>query len=338
MMTKIEEIWQELESDKSFTSGLIYKRYSGKVQPDIYVAFKAPERQRCLAAHLSVTSKFDIRVWDKFRDIKIQLLPDDKNRDNQFLLIVLLSNQHKDVFSTLSEDLINRVADIKDESSLVKELIFRLEKWRLLFEKQGRQGLSEEAQRGLFGELFFLRKFLKINNDDEYCINSWKGTEMAVQDFQYSDWAVEVKTTHGKNHQKLQISSERQLDTTLVPNIILVHLSLEVRQGYGETLVDIIEELKKFINRSPAAYSVFRLKLLETGYYEHHAEIYRETGYSIRQENLYKITDDFPRITEGMIPTGVGDVRYSIVISANENWMMDEDQLFQQIYKSEKHD
>jgi hypothetical protein len=38
-----------------------------------------------------------------------------------------------------------------------------------------------------------------------------------------------------------------------------------------------------------------------------------------------------------MIPAGVGDVRYSLIISANEPWLIDEKQLFDQI-KDVKHD
>lgn len=331
MMTKIEQIWQELESDTTLQSGLLYKRYSGKIVPDVYVALKAPEKLRCIAAHLSSSFEFDTKAWNKFRDIKIQRQPDDKNRNMQFLVVMLLSNQHKDVFSTLCEDLILKVADVREENSLVQELITRLEKWHLLFEKLGRQGLSDEAQRGLYGELFFLRKFLNKSADAEYCINSWRGAEKAVQDFQYSDWAVETKTTSGKNQQKLQIASERQLDTSLVPNIFLIHISLEVRENHGETLNDIVAEISEILSGSPAALSAFKLKLLEAGYFSHHHDEYEEKGYSIRQESIYRITDDFPKITENMIPAGVGDVRYSLIVSANESWVTEENKLFDQI-------
>ncbi|MFW5982995.1 MAG: PD-(D/E)XK motif protein [bacterium] len=330
-MTKIENIWLDLESDNFSHSGLLYKRYSADVLPDVFIALQSPEKLRCIAARLSSSLKFDTKAWNKFRDIKILRIPDQNNKDKQFLLVILLSSQHKDVFSTLCEDLIHKIANVTEENSLVQELISRLEKWHLLFEKLGRQGLSNEAQRGLYGELFFLRKFLTKSTDAEYCINSWRGAEKAVQDFQYSDWAVETKTTSGKNQQKLQIASERQLDTRLVPNIYLIHLSLEVRENHGETLNDIVKELSDMLSDSPATFSVFKLKLLEAGYFYHHHAEYENIGYSIRQENIYRITDDFPRITESMIPTGVGDVRYSLVISANESWILDKTDLFNKI-------
>jgi len=335
---KIEEIWQDLESDSSLRSGLLYKRYSGSVLPDIYIALKAPERFRCIAVHLNSSVNFDTRAWDKFRDIKIQNLPDEKNPDKNFLVVLLLNRQHKDVFSALSEDLINKVSDITSENELVKALIERLAKWNLLFEKLGRQGLPEEARRGLYGELYFLRTLLDAGINPDFCINFWKGTENAVQDFQFADRAVEVKTTHGKSQQKLHIASERQLDINIIPNIYLVHLSLEVRQGHGESLNQIADELMSLLNGSPSAQSVFRLKLFEAGYFDHHKEYYENTGFSIRQKNVYKVTEDFPKITENMIPAGVGDVRYSVVVSANEGWMLEEEQLINQLKRAIQND
>ena len=332
-MTKIEKIWEDLENDTSLTTGLLYRRYSGKISPDVYVALKVPERHRSIAVHLNKSSGFDTKAWDKFRDIKIQGLQDEKNKGRQFLIISLLNNQHRDIFSILSEDLIRKVSDISDENALVSELISRLEKWHLLFEKLNCQGLSEEAQRGLYGELYFLKEFLKTGTSPEFCVDTWKGAEKEVQDFQHADWAVEVKTTHGKNQQKLHISNERQLDTSLVPYIYLIHLSLEIRQGFGESLNSLVESLDGLLIQSPAAYSVFKLKLLEAGYFDHQIDLYEDTGYSIRQENFYKVVDDFPRITESMILPGVGDVKYSVIISANESWIIDKDQLFSLISK-----
>lgn len=333
-MKKIDAIWQELEAHQPLEGGLLYKRLSGAVIPDVFVAVKQPEKLRCIAAHLSVSNELQLRNFDTLRDIKVEILPDNKRSDKYFLLILLLNNQHRDIFSILGEDLIERIAAITNEAELIKALLLRLEKWRLLFEKAGQQGLSDQSQRALYGELFFLRKFLQNVPDPDYCINSWKGPEKAVQDFQFADWAVEVKTTQGKNHQKIHISSERQLDTSLIPKIFLVHYSLEVRSNYGETLNDLIDDLLTILSEYPAASNTFRLQLLEAGYFEIHRQLYAETGYSIRQDNIYAITDDFPKITEAGIPPGVGDVRYSLILSTPDTWSLSEHDLFESIKPS----
>lgn len=319
-ITRIENIWVGLESETSNHSGLLYKRYSAEVLPDVFIALKAPEKLRCIAFRKSAVFPFDENQWNKLKDIKIETLPDDRVKSKKFLLILLLNKQHKDIFSTLCEDLIFGVSDVSTEQTLVEKLLERLTKWQSLFEKVGKQGLSDEAQRGLYGEIFFLRFFLTNNSDKNYCVKSWLGPEKSIQDFQYSNWAVEVKTTHGNNHQKIHITSERQLDDSIIEKIFLFHLSLDVRVGNGESLNMIIDTVSELLNHNTMASNLFKLKLLESGYFDIHKPLYDERGYTIRQENIYRVTDNFPRIIENQIPIGVGDVRYSIVLSESEEW------------------
>ena len=75
----------------------------------------------------------------------------------------------------------------------------------------------------------------------------------------------------------------------------------------------------------------FRLKLFEIGYFEIHKPIYQNTGYNIRQESIYKVEGDFPRITENEIRHGVGDVKYSIVIADCLSFIVTETELFPHI-------
>ncbi len=330
-MTKIENIWLGLEGDSSSHSGLLYKRYSAEVLPDVFIALRSPEKLRCIAFSLNDSFPFDANQWNKLKDIKIETLTDERDKTKKFLLILLLNKQHKDIFSTLCEDLIFGVSKVTTEETLVERLLERLAKWQSLFEKVGKQGLSDEAQRGLYGEIFFLRFFLNNSSDKNYCLKSWLGPEKSIQDFQYSNWAVEVKTTHGNNHQKIHIASERQLDDSIIEKIFLYHLSLDIRVGNGESLNSLIDEVSELLNANTMASNLFKLKLLESGYYETHRPLYEEKGYTIRQENLYRVSGNFPRITENQIPIGVGDVKYSIVLSESEEWRITQETLLSEI-------
>jgi hypothetical protein len=327
-MTKIENIWFGLEGDNFSHSGLLYKRYSAEVLPDVFIALKSPEKLRCIAFRISATFSFDETQWNKLKDIKIETLPDERDKSKKFLLILLLNKQHKDIFSTLCEDLIFGVSDVTTEQTLVEKLLERLAKWQSLFEKVGKQGLSDEAQRGLYGEVYFLRLLLNNSTDKNHCLKSWLGPERSIQDFQHSNWAVEVKTTHGNNHQKIHITSERQLDDSIIEKIFLYHLSLDVRVGNGVPLNALIDEVSELLTDNTMASNLFQLKLLESGYYDIHKPLYGEIGYTIRQENIYRVLGSFPRITESQIPIGVGDVKYSIVLSESEEWRIDQQTLF----------
>jgi hypothetical protein len=324
MMTKINEIWKDLENDKSLTTGLLIRRYSASVLPDVYVALRQPERLRCIAVRLQSGNTINYSSYADLKDIHLELIPDEKDNSRHYLLILLSNQQHKDVFSTLCEDLINGISNITGDDKIVKELLNRLEKWKSLFDKAALQGLSPEEQRGLFGELYFLRKWINQTSNLQKCIQAWIGPERSLRDFQLNDWAIEVKTTHGNNHQKVHISSERQLDTTNLTRLLLYHLSLETQQQSGESLNELVNSIIELLNSQIAVQSQFRTKLLQGGYFIHHSALYDNAGYYIRQESFYEVRDRFPRIEEGDVRSGVGEVKYSIVLSNYSEYIIEE--------------
>lgn len=328
-MMKINEIWNELENDKSLTTGLLLRRYSAAVLPDVYVALQQPENIRCIAFRVRGNNPVNLARYTNLKDITLVLVPDDQDKTRSYLLVKLLSKQHKDVFSTLCEDLINEISALKDDSKLQKELLNRFEKWKSLFERADLEGLTPEEQRGLYGELHFLRKWLRLSADKQHCVQAWLGPELELRDFQWGGWAVEVKTTHGNNHQKIQINSERQLDTTNLDKFFLYHASLESQRQHGETLNQIIDSLIALLSEDTAAEIAFRSRLLQGGYYFHHAKLYEGVGYQIRQESFYAVRDNFPRIEEKDVRSGVGDVKYSIILSEYNNYKIDETSVFE---------
>ncbi len=50
MTMRINEIWQELENDQSFSHGLLLRRCSTSVLPDLFVAMRSPEKTRGIGA------------------------------------------------------------------------------------------------------------------------------------------------------------------------------------------------------------------------------------------------------------------------------------------------
>lgn len=326
---KINTIWNELENDGSTRSGLLLRRFSSSVMPDIFVALKSPERYRCIATFISSEIVLDISSFDNLKDISIEIIPDERNMNRNILLFKLVSIEHKDIFSVLCEDLIASIITETNEKQLVKTILNRFEKWKSLFNKISSQGLRPEEQRGLFGELYFLRKFLQFNNNYQFVLNTWIGTSGEVRDFQMNNWALEVKTTHGNNHQKLQISSERQLDTTHLDKLFLYHLSLEKIQERGETLNQIVASINNILNADTIALNRFKSKLYEAGYFEQHNALYNSIGYFVRQDNFFIVENEFPRIQENEIRSGVGDVKYSIIISQCEAFIQTEQSVFE---------
>jgi hypothetical protein len=140
------------------------------------------------------------------------------------------------------------------------------------------------------------------------------GPALAPQDFAFGAAAVEVKTTTGAQPQLLRITSERQLDTTALDHLALFHLSLDAREGTGQTLPDLVGEIRTIL-LDPAAADVFEDRLFGAGYLDAQAAQYR-TGYTLREAGIFIVGEGFPRLVEADCPPGVGDVIYSIAVSA----------------------
>lgn len=325
---KIKQIWDDLASDKSLISGLLFRRYSGAVKPDIYVALQHPEKFFCIYVVISKTTEINISNFSNLQEIHVDLFSSPNEVDKNILIFKLLNFEHKDIFSVLCEDLIASISIESNETKIIRIILNRFEKWKSMFSKIGLQGLKPEEQRGLFGELYFLRKFLKLNSDFLAVINTWTGSEKQIRDFQSGSWAVEVKTTHGNNHQKVHISSERQLDTTNLETLFLYHISLEQQQNSGETLNDIVDSVIDTLRAEIIALNKFKSKIYEVGYFELQRNLYETIGYHIRQDKFYKVEKDFPRIEENDLRIGVGDVKYSIILSQCEPFSISESEVF----------
>jgi Putative PD-(D/E)XK family member, (DUF4420) len=334
-MMKIEKIWDELESDLTVLHGLLLRRFSSDVLPEIFVALKTPEKSRGILISISKSITLDISAYATLRDISIDVFDDEKNLEKKTLFLKLLDNQHKDIFSVLCEDLILSVSKITNEKVLIKELLNRFGKWKSLFDKSASQGLSKEEQIGLFGELFFVRKCLQ--NTEKYLdvVNSWVGSEGESKDFQLKKWGVEVKTSAGKSNEKVNISSEQQLDTSNFEKLFLYHLSLQSKQEDGETLNEIIDSVSTILAMDFNALNRFKNKLLIGGYFQQHSYLYEKIGYLFKEENFYEVRDEFPRIEEKDIGKQIADVKYTIYISQCSEFVITEKEVFQTIFEYE---
>lgn len=329
--TKIETIWDDLENDRDTFSGTLTRRYSASVRPDIFVGLRMPERRRCLLIPLHSGVLVNVGAPETFREIKLELLPEVSRPGINNLILVLTDPALSDIFAVLCEDLIDSVKDEDNSERLLEEIVARLEKWKQLFQLAGQPGLSAQSQRGLYGELYFLRIWLSYSSSPELCVRSWKGGEAASQDFQGEGFAIEVKTTQSKNHQRIVVNSERQLDERFCGNLFLFHLSLDVRDGGGESLNSIVAELDKGLESTPVASVIFRRALYTYGYFVHHINLYDTPRYQVREQSIFQIKDNFPRITEAMLPQGVGEVNYSVNLSNCLPFKIEETYLFTKI-------
>jgi hypothetical protein len=313
---RIEDIWKDFEDTDALKTGIVLKRFSPDIMPDCFVAMRMPEKVKSIAFRLS-KDHVDISVLNDLKDITTEFLPDETHSAKKLLLISLADNSLSSIFAVLCEDLFSSVSKVREEKELVKSFQNRFLKWKELFELAKSPGLPPEKQIGLFGELFLLKKLFIETGKIKECLSIWVGPDTGIRDFEKNNNAIEVKTTQTHNHQKIRISSERQLDPTLLENLFLFHLSLEKRNGKKNSLNQIVYELFSFIGDDKLFSNILNRKLISVGYFKHHESCYENISYLVRGEDFYSVAEKFPRIEEKELMKGVGDVKYSIVLTAD---------------------
>lgn len=327
-MERIKHVWHQLETSNSAIAGLLRLRYSETSKCDVFLGIKIPEMYRMLIIRVPYQIGKEFNLKYEFRGLKFEKIYDPDESHFLLLNLVLIDKQFKDVFDSLLSDVLEAIINESNIRVILKSYSNRLVKWQSLFERLKQPGLTPEEQRGLFGEIYFIRKFLQVNPDSRNVVISWVGSEKQIRDFQSGSWSVEVKTTYGNNHQKVHISSERQLDTTNLEFLCLNHISLELRQLAGETLNQIVDSVCETLEADYSVYNQFKSKLIEAGYFDHHRHIYEDIGYFIREDSYYMVRNQFPRIEESDIRNGVGDLKYSIIVSQCNEYLISEEEVF----------
>ncbi len=323
---KIENIWAEFEEkNENVVPGYLIRRILPEVNYDVYIAIEKPLNTRLLILRFKSTLLDRKTLYPSSRSFIVNRIAlQQDSEEYSTLQLVLTNTRHKDIFTTLVQDIVDALALVSEERAAISEFITRLKRWQTFLEKNNPEGLSEIAQQGLYGELWFLRQVVFPNLEYVRGLRCWTGPKATQQDFQFSGCAVEVKTTSSKQHQTLSISSERQLDDTGIGTIVLLHLSLDVRQGQGETLPEIVSSVRSLISNDAIAKDELENLLFEVGYLDSQISRYEDIGYIIRENNYFKVREDFPRIIESDLRNGIGDVRYTISVSECKRFAINE--------------
>lgn len=327
MINKIGLIWNDLE--KKGNRSNLCRLILSYVELKLFATYDCENRNVGILIKYPNFTKPNLSSLEKMSAIKINKYK-DIIKDNYFCMEIKLENRkHQDIFTVLCDDLIFYLEN-KGEDATIYHTVNKLTDWQELFDKKKINGLSIQAQQGLFGELFFLLKTLKLFKH-EYALNSWVGVFREPHDFQWETKAVEVKATSGIRNNSITIHNERQLDESLLDSLYLYHLILEKSNENGMTLNQLINDIRQILKEDNVNVHLFDNCLYHSGYFEEHSHLYDKTCYKIRSENFYAVLGDFPRIKEKDLRDGVGGIQYSIVISDDTDYLVTEQEVLNAI-------
>ena len=322
-MSECAQVWKDMEAIRHpGNPGLLRRRIRPDSNLDIFLGLEKPAGHRMLLLRLSQVDADTLPAPATARNIEL-LIHGNVGHGEAVLELRLVDRAYQEIFSILADDLINVLVATRTEISAVESFTARFQSWQQFFARSGPAGLGEEAQRGLYGELWFLGNCLMETLDHLSAVSAWTGHGRTAQDFQLRDVAVEVKATTAKQPQHLSIASERQLDDTGVGALFLFHLSLDVRRGDDRTLPVMVDALRAALGEHTASRTRFEESLLMAGFIDAHRSRYDHTAYTVRQASVFHVRDDFPRLVETALPSGVGNVRYSVAVSECTRFAVD---------------
>lgn len=314
----IEEQWQALEGEKEAAGWRLQLARPLKGHP-LFAAVEPGTGRRSLLLRVPESIVPPRKQWPACRGLDLLALRLD---GQAYFGVALKDARSADVFAALAEDLARRVVESETIVDAVRTLLGQLTRWQKFLTATS-EGLSEEAQRGLWGELRFMHNNLLSVVAASKATDAWKGGEKAHQDFQFEHGAVEVKTTLAKQPQSIRIASERQLDDTHWPVLFLHVLVLEVHENGPSTLPNMVELVRTALSGLIQERNRFEEVLLAAGYLDVHATRYTARSYAVRGAFTYQVQEGFPRIVEADLPAGVGDASYVLNLAACQPFAVD---------------
>ncbi len=242
-----------------------------------------------------------------------------QRQDGKYAIaFILVSREMEEVYITMCGDIIRYSSTEQTPANALIRVIGRYRQWIKLLEHQRSALMSSAAQKGLIGELYYLRNKLQSGMNPADAIAGWVGPEGADQDFQYQDGWHEIKTT-GLSSSEISISSIEQLDNDADGELIVVRADkCADTKPNGVTLKKMVESVLSLLQSNYAAADAFHAKLSSAGYMD--LPEYDQQYYYIAGTEAYSVTSSFPRIKRSALPSPITQCSYSISISSLAQW------------------
>ena len=242
----------------------------------------------------------------------------NQRKDGKYAIeFTLMDRKQEDVFITMAGDIIEYSNSDTADSALLK-VVSRYNAWLKLLDHKASAILGSNMQKGLIGELLFLKEKILAGISPSAALAGWVGPEGADQDFVYADCWHEVKAT-GVSSIEVSISSVEQLDRKDEGELIIYRIDkCAPEQPEAFTLYGLVHNVIEMIIRKGGNPDELILKLGSAGYID--MKEYDRQYYNLASKQIYCINNSFPRIRRHDISAGITKVEYQINIPSIKNW------------------
>lgn len=237
-----------------------------------------------------------------------------------YVTLACLQPELYPTFNAVAGDVIAEVA--KDPPDARRAVLRSLNRWRWFWSSEA-AALARDAALGLFAELWFMDRWLSPISAET--VRRWNGPLRARHDFQWPAISVEVKATSMRRRGGV-VHRIQNLDHLADPeqgDLLLFSLQVVDDALAANSLPRLVQRIDNDLSNDPEGNRLFSERLEEAGYAAAHEEDY-ERPLRVLAEALYRVDEDFPRLTvssfpEGL-PAGLDNVSYSLNLAACDAW------------------
>lgn len=234
-----------------------------------------------------------------------------QQRDGKFsLTLSLLSEDESAVFVEMCRDLLTCAENSSDEAQALEKFWRRYEHWQNLFAAAKNNLLTPERQRGLIGELLFLREQIQGGRPLVEAVDGWLGALKEHQDFCYGETWYEIKTVT-EQADKIRIPSLEQLSLERRGELVVYRL---MKSSYGFTLNSLVKDLSELLSRKLSAAQKFEALLFAAGYVQR--DEYGENFYRTAEVMRFVVDENFPRLSKKVVPAAIVEASYLLNLDA----------------------
>jgi hypothetical protein len=238
--------------------------------------------------------------------------------DEAYLDLVCLDPAVAATFAAVAADIAEEAVQA-DPDARRSRVITALSEWRWFWGVDPAQ-LSAADAIGLFGELWFLVRWAGVSADS---VQAWDASNGARHDFQWPERSVEVKATSRGGPMVHTIQHLAQLDDAESGDLYLYSLRVARDALAANTLNSLVEVVTTALSGQSEARADLLSKLGQRGYTPAGRD-QSAVPYRVVEEDLYKITEEFPRLTRTSftdgLPNGITRVSYQLDMNACIDW------------------
>lgn len=318
---QIESQWLRVDTG-TVKSGFHSIRISAECIPELFLGIDTGGLRNLI---LAIPRYHDFR----FKGVDKQNLSIEFYKESNHVIVKLVNPSFADLFNDLILSLYNKVCFMNDVESYGKEFIQAFYRWSGFFTDISGSGPSDDAVKGIFGELLLLKDLVEAS--DALGINetlyAWKGPYDAVNDFEFDRSLIEVKT---KDDSKIniRISSEFQLVGKPDKQLSLCIISVTADPVNGLSVNEIVLSIKDMVWQRLGDNAIFINALAKKGLFNQNLSQYDHIRFRPVAMAFYDCDAElFPKITPAILKESITEVTYSLRVSELEEFKQSEKML-----------